>query len=333
MVYDVAAIGELLIDFTSSGDSERGNPEFEANPGGAPGNVLAMLAKLGHKTAFIGKVGNDMFGEMLTDGLRRLGIETSGIIKTFEAGTTLAFIRNSDDGEREFSFYRNPGADTMLREDEVSAEIIGNCKVFHFGSLSLTDEPSRSATRRAVAAAGENGALISFDPNLRPLLWGDLEEARRQIAWGCSVCDVLKVSDDELEFIVGGGGVDGSGGGDGGSECSDGIIALRERFPGIKVIFLTKGALGAEGYWGEYSAAKPAFTGINVIDTTGAGDAFFGCCLSHLLRCNINTPNQEALENMIICANAAAAIVTTRKGALLSMPNEDEILRLLAKAY
>ena len=201
--YDVVAIGELLIDFTENGLSEQGNPLLEANPGGAPCNVLAMLAKLGRRTAFIGKVGKDQFGRQLKEAVEEAGIDTRALHMDDTVHTTLAFVHKKPDGDRDFSFYRNPGADIMLRADEVDEELIAASRVFHFGSLSLTHPEVREATHRAVELARRHGCMISFDPNLRPPLWSTLDEAKEQIAWGLEQCDVLKISDNEIQWFTG----------------------------------------------------------------------------------------------------------------------------------
>ena len=193
--YDVAALGELLVDFTENGISSQGNPIFEANPGGAPCNVLAILQKLGKKTAFIGKVGKDIFGRQLTEVVKAAGIDVTNLVTDSSVPTTLAFVHTLAGGDREFSFIRDPGADMMLRKDEINADIIKSAKIFHFGTLSSTHEGVREATRFAIDIAKESGALISFDPNLRPPLWNSLEDARREIEYGFEKCDILKISD------------------------------------------------------------------------------------------------------------------------------------------
>ena len=201
-MYEVIALGELLIDFTASAPSGQGNPQFEANPGGAPCIVLAMLARLGRRTAFVGKVGEDIFGRMLKTAIEEAGIGSAGLVLDPAAHTTLAFVQNAPDGDREFSFYRDPGADELLTAGELPEEL-GRAGIFHFGSLSLTREPVRSATRAAVERAAAGGAVISFDPNLRPSLWKRLDDAREEMLWGCSVCQVLKVAEEELGFLTG----------------------------------------------------------------------------------------------------------------------------------
>jgi fructokinase len=319
MKYDVIALGELLIDFTDDGISDSGNPLFEANPGGAPGNVLAMLSKLGRNTAFIGRVGDDFFGHNIVSALELLGIDTTAISYDKRENTTLAFVNNKADGEREFTFLRNPGADTQLSTSDIPLDMLSDTSVFHFGSLSLTREPARTATYNAVATAKKAGAIISFDPNLRPLLWNDFESAREQIGWGCGVCDLLKMSDAEVNFLTGR------------KDTKAGANYLRAHFPNIKMLFITKGKQGSEGYWGDIFAEQPTFMEVDTIDTTGAGDAFFGSCLSFIIEQNINCPKIDLLEQMLLYANAAASLVTTKRGALCAMPDKTEIERLIGR--
>ena len=201
--FDVVTLGELLIDFTDNGMSAQGNTMFEANPGGAPCNVLAMLNKLGHPTAFIGKVGKDIFGLKLKSVLEEVGIDTSNLIVDEDARTTLAFVQTFEDGDRDFSFYRNPGADMLLTADEVDGELVKSARLFHFGTLSMTHEGVREATKKAIRLAKENGAIVSFDPNLRPPLWKSLDDAKEQAAYGFTQCDVLKISDNEIQWFTG----------------------------------------------------------------------------------------------------------------------------------
>lgn len=201
--YDVVALGELLIDFTENGTSVQGNPVYEANPGGAPCNVLAMLNKAGKKTAFIGKVGQDIFGKRLKSVLEETGIDVSNLIMDADVRTTLAFVETFADGDRDFSFYRNPGADMMLREKELHADLLQDTRIFHFGTLSMTHEEVRKATKTAIRIAKESGAFISFDPNLREPLWRSLDEAKEQVAYGLSQCDILKISDNEIRWFTG----------------------------------------------------------------------------------------------------------------------------------
>ncbi|MBP3428170.1 MAG: carbohydrate kinase, partial [Clostridia bacterium] len=203
MGFDVTALGELLIDFTHNGISEQGNPVFEANPGGAPCNVLSMLSRFGHKTAFIGKVGNDMFGRMLAGAIAECGIDASALRFDEEFSTTLAFVHKLENGDRDFSFYRNPGADMMLRADEIPESVIAQSRIFHFGTLSMTHPGVAEATKRALAIAEAHGILRSFDPNLRPPLWKDLEDAKKAVRFGLAHCDILKISDNEIQWLTG----------------------------------------------------------------------------------------------------------------------------------
>ncbi|MBQ6091127.1 MAG: carbohydrate kinase [Lachnospiraceae bacterium] len=346
--YDVTALGELLIDFTENGRSEQGNPTFEANPGGAPCNVLAMLSKLGNKTAFIGKVGDDFFGKQLRDAITEVGIDGSYLLKD-EVHTTLALVHNRSDGDRDFSFYRNPGADMMLTEDEIPEELIKNSKIFHFGTLSMTHEGVRRATRRALDIAKKAGVMISFDPNLRPPLWDSLETAREQVLYGLGFCDVLKISDNEIVWLTGE------------NDYTAGVKWIHDRY-NIPLILVSMGRDGSRAYYdGGTSAQKDvtsanlnvtsgmekggnvlksgsskmvlveekAYLQNNTVDTTGAGDTFFGCILHYLCRDDISELNETLLAEMLRFANAAASIVTTRKGALRVMPDVSEVKRLL----
>ncbi|MBO5550672.1 MAG: carbohydrate kinase, partial [Lachnospiraceae bacterium] len=201
--YDVVALGELLIDMTNNGSSEQGNALYEANPGGAPCNVLAMLKKMGHKVGFIGKVGDDIFGHELKAVLEETGIDVSGLVTDKEARTTLAFVKTFEDGDRDFSFYRNPGADMMLKKSELNEELLKNTRIFHFGTLSMTHKDVREATVYAVETAKKAGALISFDPNLREPLWDSLDAAKEQVLKGLEYCDYLKISDNEIQWLSG----------------------------------------------------------------------------------------------------------------------------------
>lgn len=322
--YDVVALGELLIDFTENGISGQGNTMFEANPGGAPCNVLAMLQKLGHKTAFIGKVGDDIFGHKLSAVLDEVGINRRGLLFDHDVRTTLAFVEIKSDGDRDFSFYRNPGADMMLREEELCWDIIRNTKIFHFGTLSMTHEPARSATKRAIEVAKEAGALISFDPNLREPLWDSLEVAKEQVRYGLSVCDILKISDNEILWLTKE------------DDYDAGIHLVQEEFQ-IPLIMLSMGREGSRAYLGEKRVEVASFLQENTIETTGAGDTFGGCCLHYLLEHGIldikaGELSEAQLVEMLRFANAAASIITTRKGALRVMPERVEIEALLHTA-
>lgn len=310
--FDVAALGELLIDFTENGVSGQGNTLYEANPGGAPCNVLAMLNKLGRKTAFIGKVGQDIFGNRLKATLDEVGIDTSNLVMDEDVRTTLAFVETFPDGDRDFSFYRNPGADMMLREEELHEDLLADAKIFHFGTLSMTHEEVRNATKKAIAAAKEEGAMISFDPNLRPPLWKSLEDAKEQVAYGLSQCDILKISDNEIQWFTGE------------EDFDAGIAKLKEQY-NIPLIMLSMGRDGSRAYYKNLRVEAASFLQENTIETTGAGDTFGGCCLHFLLEYGLDDLDEEKLTRMLTFANAAASIVTTRKGALRVMPEAQEI--------
>jgi len=315
--YDVVALGELLIDFTENGTSAQGNPLMEANPGGAPCNVLAMLKKLGKNCAFIGKVGDDLFGRMLRDEIVRAGIIDDALLTDHEARTTLAFVKTFPNGDRDFSFYRNPGADMLLREDELPLEMLRDTRIFHFGTLSMTHPAVRRATKTAVRTAKDAGAIISFDPNLRPPLWANLNEAKEQIAWGLSQCDILKIADNELKFMTGE------------EDFARGAAVLREQFPNIRILNITAGGDGSWSWCGEYHAFEAACTRGGVIETTGAGDTFCACVLNDVLEYGLENRTEGDLHRMLRFANMAAWIVTTRKGAIRSMPERKEIIVLL----
>lgn len=314
---DVTALGELLIDFTCNGVSPQGNPVYEANPGGAPCNVLAMLAKLGRRTAFIGKVGNDQFGRLLRQVGQEAGIAMDSLVMDGRAHTTLAFVKTAENGDRDFSFYRDPGADMLLTAEEVPEEVIAAARIFHFGSLSLTGEPVRAATRKAAALARKAGCVLSFDPNLRPPLWENPEQAREQIRWGLAQCDVVKISDDELDFLTGQ------------TDFDAGVDRLRKEFPNLRLVNVTAGAQGSVAYYRDLRVFQPGVSRGGVIETTGAGDTFCACVLNFLLDHGLEGLTEADLTQMLRFANGAAYLVTTRRGAIRSMPERDQVLALL----
>ena len=335
--YDVTALGELLIDFTENGVSAQGNPLLEANPGGAPCNVLAMLNCLSKKTAFIGKIGEDIFGKQLMKALQDVGLETRGLKKSRDVRTTLAFVHTLEDGDREFSFYRNPGADMALEEEDLDETLIKDSRIFHYGSLSMTHEGCRLATRRAIDMAGESGAVLSFDPNLRESLWGSLEDAREQILYGMAHCQILKISDNEIQWLTGE------------ADFDRGIDWIRERFR-IPLILLSMGKEGSRAYTESLRVECPAFVQEKTVETTGAGDTFCACILNYALEAllpgegpeeaaesgkffeeSCRACTEEQLREMLRFANAAASIVTTRKGALRVMPKREEVEAFLAE--
>ena len=310
--FDVTALGELLIDFTDNGKSAQGNTLFEANPGGAPCNVLAMLNKCGHPTAFIGKVGKDIFGLKLKSTLEEVGINTSNLIVDENARTTLAFVQTFEDGDRDFSFFRNPGADMLLTAQEVDEELIKDSRIFHFGTLSMTHDGVREATKRAIAVAKESGAVISFDPNLRPPLWNSLEDAKVQVAYGLGQCDVLKISDNEIQWFTGE------------EDFDAGIAKLRKEYD-IPLILLSMGRDGSRAYYKDLKVEAAPFLQESTIETTGEGDTFGGSCLHYILKYGLDDLDESRLKEMLTFANAAASIVTTRKGALRVMPEIEEV--------
>ncbi|MGN0422381.1 MAG: carbohydrate kinase, partial [Lachnospiraceae bacterium] len=289
---------------------------FEANPGGAPCNVLAMLVKLGHKTAFIGKVGNDFFGEQLKAAITEVGIDATYLKMDEEVHTTLAMVHTYADGDRDFSFYRNPGADMMLTEQEIPENLIKDTKIFHFGTLSMTHEGVRAATKKAVGIAKESGALISFDPNLRPPLWKYMDEAREQILYGLGYCDILKISDNEIQWLTGK------------SDYTDGVNWIRERYS-IPLILVSMGKEGSRAYYKNMIVEAKPFLQKNTIETTGAGDTFCGCVLHYICEHGLTELTEEKLQEMLTFANAAASLITTRKGALRVMPNAEEVEKLI----
>ena len=313
-MYDVVALGELLIDFTCKSTNEAGYPTMEANPGGAPPNFLAALAKFGAKTALLGKVGNDAFGRMLLATLNRIGVDSSGMVVADDVFTTLAFVTLDETGDRDFSFARKPGSDTQLRFEELNLSLIDQAKIFHFGTLSLTDEPSRSATYQAVAYAKNHGKLITFDPNLRKPLWSSLEEAKKQILWGLSQADVVKISDEEVEFLFG-------------MQPEEGAAHLLKTY-GIKLVFVTCGPNGCYYSNGTASGHTPSLSGIRVIDTTGAGDIFGGSAVWKILQTG-KAPEeltQQELAQITAFACTAASLSATKSGGVSSVPELETVL-------
>ena len=363
--YDVTALGELLIDFTENGLSEQGNSLLEANPGGAPCNVLAMLAKYGRKTAFIGKVGEDAFGRKLAGILAECGIDTEGLCFDSQVHTTLAFVHKLANGDRDFSFYRNPGADMMLSAADVRKDLIRQSRIFHFGTLSMTDPVCRAATETAIQTAKEAGALISFDPNLRPPLWRNLAEAKEAILYGIRQCHVLKISDNEIEFITGM------------KDYDRAARSLQDQFH-TKLICVTLGEQGSRAYYGDQLVCAEPYPADQVVDTTGAGDTFTGSMLNFLLeRADQDAQRQAGVKRligdtdeerrmrrsveekaasapeergsaagdmlkdltgpelslMLKRANAAASLIVRRRGVLRMMPEVEEITALCGEGF
>ncbi len=322
--YDVVALGELLIDMTMNGRSSQGNAMYEANPGGAPCNVLAMLERLGRKTAFIGKVGDDIFGHELREVLGEAGIDHRGLVIDPEVRTTLAFVKTFEDGDRDFSFYRNPGADMMLSKEDVDTDLVRSARIFHFGTLSMTHEPVRSATLFALDAAKKAGCVISFDPNLREPLWDSLDDAREQVVAGLGYCDVLKISDNEIQWLT---GLD---------DYTESVEWIFERFA-IRLVTVSLGKNGSMAFYRNDPSSSdhirveaPPFLQKDTIETTGAGDTFGGCVLDFILEKGLDDLKEADLKGMLTFANAAASIITTRRGALRVMPDPGEINKLIA---
>lgn len=314
---DIVAMGELLIDFTPESQVDNGKPLFAPNPGGAPANVLAASAKLGQKTAFIGKVGEDAFGRYLQKQMHAQGINTRGLIFAKDANTTLAFVVLSESGERSFMFYRKPGADMLMHASEIDYDMIHQAKIFHFGSVSLTHEPSRSATYEAVSFAKKSGLLISYDPNVRMNLWNNAVEAKEQILHMMPYAHLLKISEEELEFLT------GTNDAEAGTEQ---LVSLY----GHACILVTLGHKGCFYRIGEMTGHVPGFS-VTTVDTNGAGDAFLGGVLYQIVQVDrpLSELESEDIQNMVRFANAVGALVTTKKGAMPAMPTLSEVYKLL----
>ncbi len=317
-MFDVTALGEILIDFTFTGNSPSGNRLFEQNPGGAPANVLACLSRCGKKTAFLGTVGKDMHGQFLRSVLAQNGIDTAGLTEAENAFTTLAFVALSDTGERSFSFARQPGADTCLTPETVLADRIRDSRIFHFGSISLSAEPCRSATYHALSIAKEAGCVITYDPNYRASLWSDRDAAIRGMRAALPYADMVKISAEEAELITG---------------CSapeDAALSLVMK--GIRVAAVTMGKDGALVAVPDGIAHVPTFDSF-VKDTTGAGDAFWGGFLHAFLESG-KSPAEVTLADGVSFArfgNAAASLCIQRHGAIPAMPKREEIEAVLAQ--
>jgi fructokinase len=312
-MFDVCALGELLVDFTPSGVNEQGVALFGRNPGGAPANVLAMNAKLGGKTAFIGKTGADEFGRFLEKTLAGAGIDTGGLIKDPAYLTTLAFVHLSENGDRSFSFYRREGADLMLAWPEVNRDIIDSSRIFHFGAVSLSGQPCRDTVREAARYAKSRGKIVSFDPNYRPFLWKDEREAKAEIGKLVCAADILKVSEEEMALLTGESGVE------------KGAAILAERGPTVALVSL--GAKGAYFLCAGGGGFLPAYS-VKTVDTTGAGDAFLGAVHYRLREKSLEDLRRIScaeLADIVDFANAAGSLTTAKRGAIPALPSIDEI--------
>lgn len=318
--YNVAALGELLIDFAPAGFSAQGNALHESNPGGAPANMLTSITRQGGTAAFIGKVGNDHFGTFLRGTLLQNNIDDSNLCVDMNVRTTLAFVNLSPEGDRSFSFFRSPGADTMLMPEEVNRDIIINADIFHFGSLSLTNEPARSATKHALNIAKENGVKISYDPNLRPLLWENMDKAKENIISCLSYADILKISEEEFEFLLGH------------RDYKRGSKEIAEKY-GISHIFVTLGADGSAYRSGDNFVTAPAYD-VKVVDTTGSGDAFMGAALYSLLGIKedeFKNISEDKMQEILRYANGSGSLTATKKGGIPAIPTGEEIKELIGK--
>ena len=312
---DVVALGELLIDFATVSTDGSGYPTMAAHPGGAPANFLAVLTKYGYKTALLGKVGADTFGNLLINTLQEAGIETKGLMQSDDVFTTLAFVTFDNNGDRKFAFSRKPGADTCITFEELDLSLIDDAKVFHFGTLSLTDEPARTATQKAVAYAKSKGKMITYDPNLRKRLWKSLEEAKEQLLWGLNQADVVKISDEEVEFLFS-------------LAVEDGAQHILENY-GVKLVFVTCGANGCFFKNANAEGHVPSLSDIHVIDTTGAGDIFGGSAVWKLLQTE-KAPealSERELQNIVTFACTAAGLSTTMPGGIPSIPNYETVIQ------
>ena len=314
-MYDVIALGELLIDFAPHSTNASGYPVLSANPGGAPGNFLAALNRYGCKTAMIGKVGDDSFGHLLLGTLRDAGIGTKGVLCDSRVFTTLAFVSLDASGNRDFSFARKPGADTCLTPEEVDESLFPGSRVFHFGTLSLTSEPAASATRKAIELARKHGLLVSLDPNLRKPLWPSEDDAKKAIEWSLHQADIVKISDEEIEFLWG-------------LTPEEGAAKLLREY-GVSLVYATLGPKGCYVANRNGSATVSSPSGIHVVDTTGAGDIFGGSAMSQFLAIG-KAPSDltaEELAAIVRFACTAASLSTQKHGGITSVPSREEVLQ------
>lgn len=315
--YDIVSIGEILIDMTPHGLSPEGQPLFEANPGGAVANALAMAASLGSKCLLMSKVGDDSFGRMLLSAVKKAGLDPAGILTDPYIPTTLALVSLDENGERDFTFYRKPGADIMLRSDDIDFDAVAHARILHFGTLSLVDAPCKQATAACIEHARKNGCLVSFDPNIRMFLWEDKSALKHAIHYGLQNCDILKISDDELLYYTGK------------QELKEAVAALRSSYPDIRLVFVTCGAGGCLIYHSGGHMHIPGCLQENIVDTTGAGDSFMGTCLHYIAKAGLDPLAADDLADIAAYANAAASLVIGRKGAFSKMPCLPEIEAVL----
>ena len=318
-MFKAVASGELLIDFNSVSADEMGYPTLAGHPGGATINCLATLRTFGAEAAFIGKAGNDAFGKLLLHTINQLGIDTHNVFLTDDAFTTLAFVTLDETGDREFSFARKPGADLLLHFEEVDLSVFDDADVFHFGTVSMTREPSRQATKDLVEFARSKGILIGFDPNLRKNLWGSLDEAREQMLWGLSKADIVKISDEEIDFLYG-------------LAPEEGAQYILDNYP-VRLVYATCGAKGCYYNNRLVKGFTPAMKGLHVIDTCGAGDIFGGSAMFRFLQLG-KAPellSDTDLQDITRFASASAGISTQKHGGISSIPSLPEVLSALEK--
>ena len=318
-MYDVTALGELLIDFAPKSVDAAGYPTLAANPGGAPGNFLAALNKYGCSTAMIGKVGEDMFGHLLLNTLKEAGIETRGVVVDPTQFTTLAFVSLDESGNRDFSFARKPGADTCLNAAEIEPDLIEDTRVFHFGTLSLTNDPARDATHKAVAMARAAGRLVSVDPNLRKPLWPTEDAAKEAIEWSLRQANIVKISDEEIEFLWG-------------LTPEQGARKLLDEY-GVSLVYATLGPKGCHAANKQAAVTVGSPRGMNVIDTTGAGDIFGGSAMSRFLKLDKRPEDvtEAELRDIVTFGCTAASLSTQKHGGISSVPEEAEVLAQIAR--
>ena len=316
-MFKAIASGELLIDFNTVATDEMGYPTLEGHPGGATINCLATLRKFGAEAAFIGKAGNDAFGKMLQHTISHFGIDTVNVLLSDEAFTTLAFVTLDETGDREFSFARKPGADLLLRFDEVDLSVFEGADVFHFGTVSMTEEPSRSTTKQLVEYARSKGILIGYDPNLRRNLWANLDDAHEQMLWGLSKADIVKISDEEIEFLFG-------------LSPEEGAKKILDTYP-VQLVYATCGAKGSYYFTRNVCGFMPAMTGLNVIDTCGAGDIFGGSAMFRFLQHGkpASELTKEDLDDITRFATVSAGLSTQKHGGISSSPDLSDVLAAL----
>jgi fructokinase len=316
-MFKAIASGELLIDFNTVATDEMGYPTLEGHPGGATINCLATLRKFGAEAAFIGKAGNDAFGKMLQHTISHFGIDTVNVLLSDEAFTTLAFVTLDETGDREFSFARKPGADLLLRFDEVDLSVFEGADVFHFGTVSMTEEPSRSTTKQLVEYARSKGILIGYDPNLRRNLWANLDDAHEQMLWGLSKADIVKISDEEIEFLFG-------------LSPEEGAKKILDTYP-VQLVYATCGAKGSYYFTRNVCGFMPAMTGLNVIDTCGAGDIFGGSAMFRFLQHGkpASELTKEDLDDITRFATVSAGLSTQKHGGISSIPDLSDVLATL----